>query len=810
MKYAQVVFNISLDHVFSYKIPRELRGLVCEGSRVLASFGKRFLTGIVVNLKDEVDFDNCKELTDVIDKEPLLSKEILELTHWISQYYLSSWGQAIHIALPKGTEEFSKERIFLNQNFDFDSVQLTDRQNELKEIIFRQPGRTSKFYQEKFGRKSFYFILQKLKTLEIIIIEKKIEKPAVKSKERYFVKIPPDISTRLKLLKKVNDKIKIIIDYKDQEILFTDFLKITGLSASTINRLANDDILFKEKKVVKRIPEFQFSESKKIVDLTTEQKQALETINISIHENNFQVHLLHGVTGSGKTQIYLEAIRETYQMNKSAIILIPEISLTPQTVSRFHYYFKDKITVFHSKMSLGERYDAWWKIFKEEKSIVIGPRSALFMPVKNIGIIIVDEEHEGSYKQNDSAPRYQARDVAIYRAKMNNAVIILGSATPSLESYYNARKDKYNLIDVKNRIGNIPLPKVSIIDLRGRQKEKKESMIFTPVFIEKIREKLSKSEQIIILQNRRGYSSFQQCMDCGFIIRCPNCEVSLTYHSYNNKLLCHYCGYDRIAVETCPKCNGFQIKNSGTGTQKIELEIKKIIPGCKILRMDQDTTRGKNSHDNILDKFKRKEADILLGTQMIAKGLDFENVTLVGVISADIGLSLPDFKASERTFQLLTQVAGRSGRGGKGGEVIIQTYQFSHPAVQFSSNHDFVGFYLGEMKNRLELGYPPFSRIINIKIIGVDLNKTISTAREITQILRKKLKQICQILGPAPSPLMRIRNLYRWQILIKTKKEKDSRGDKVNLLLREALDPYLKKNRKDFKVQVDVDPVDLM
>lgn len=810
MKFAEVAFNLPLDHLFSYKIPNELIESTYPGSRVLAPFGNRFLTGVVVQLKDKVTFDNCKEITDTLDDKPFLSDEILALTKWMSEYYISSWGQAISLALPKGIEESSKQRIYISPDFEVENETLTERQKELFNLIYRQPGNTSKYYQEKFGKKSFHFLLKKLSDENILVVQKKIDGPSVKTQRRYFITVPSDFNDRLKILKKVNEKVKNLDTYKGKEILFTDFVKNTELSSSVINRLVSKSILLKEKKEIVRLPEFSFEEVEKDIKLTTEQKAALDQIISGIDSEKFKTFLVHGVTGCGKTQIYLESIQNVYERGKSAILLIPEISLTPQTASRFKQYFKNKITVFHSKMSLGERYDAWCKIYNEEKSIVVGPRSALFMPVKNLGIIIVDEEHDGSYKQNESSPRYHARDVAIYRAKMNNAVVILGSATPSLESYTNARKNKYTLLEIKNRIGNISLPKVSIVDLRGIKKSKAESVIFSPVLIEKIKERFDKSEQVILLQNRRGYSSYQQCTECGYIARCPNCEVSLTYHSYNNKIQCHYCNYNRNAVDTCPKCNGYQIKYSGTGTQKIEIEINKIFPGAKYIRMDQDTTKSHNAHDIILDKFRRKEVDMLLGTQMISKGLDFKEVTLVGVISADVGLSLPDYRASERTFQLLTQVAGRSGRGKKTGEVIIQSYQFTHPAVQLARNHDFHGFYQNEIKNRAELDYPPFSRIINIKILGSDLNNTISISRDIASKIRKKQKKEYKILGPAPCPLAKIRNLYRWQIIVKVSKDKDPTGKKTNGILKELLKPYIQKYQKDLRVQVDVDPVDLM
>ena len=422
-----------------------------------------------------------------------------------------------------------------------------------------------------------------------------------------------------------------------------------------------------------------------------------------------------------------------------------------------------------------------------------------------MGIIIVDEEHDGSYKQSDSAPRYHARDVAIYLARMKNAIVILGSATPGLESYFNARKNKYTLLELPNRINDAPLPHVSIVDVRGMN-AKKGSEIFSPILIKKIQDRLEKSEQIILLQNRRGYSSFLQCTDCGFIARCPNCEISLTYHKFNHKLQCHYCNYARNALDTCPKCNSIHVKYSGVGTQKIESEMKSLFPGVRYLRMDQDTTKKKKSHDEILYQFKQKQSDILLGTQMISKGLDFENVTLVGVISADVGLSIPDFRSSERIFQLLTQVAGRSGRGAKKGEVIVQSYQFSHAAIQLASQHDFKNFYINEMKNRMELDYPPFHRIVNVRVSGLDLQKTISTIREMASTIRKKLNKYYKIVGPAPAPIAKINNFYRWHLFIKIDKTKVKSGKE----LKNILYPFIKNNNNELKVQFDADPVDLM
>jgi primosomal protein N' (replication factor Y) len=804
-KFAEVVFNISLDHPFSYKVPPEIIDLIKPGLRVLAPLGKQFLTGVVVDVKSKVPFNNLKEITDILDDKPLLSAGILKLTNWISEYYMSSWGQAMTLALPKGIDKSVKRRLYIHDNYDDTEIHLTEKENELIGLILRNPGKTYKYYQEKFGKKSLSYLCRKLIEKKVIVSERKIEKPSIQTKKRYFIIVPENIETLLKNLKSKNRKLEKLVEYAGQEILLADLLKQLYTSSTVINRLVKKNILRKIRKKIYRSNQIQYEEENKNFTFTNDQKKVFDEIQKSISKEKFITHLVHGVTGSGKTQIYIESISEVYKKKKSAIVLIPEISLTPQTVSRFQRHFMDNVTVFHSKMSLGERYDAWFKIFQEEFSIVIGPRSALFLPVKNLGIIIVDEEHDGSYKQSDSAPRYHARDVAIYLARMQNAVVVLGSATPSLESYYNARKNIYSLLELKSRINKIPLPHVLAVDIRGLN-AKKGSEIFSPILIKKIKERLEKSEQIILLQNRRGYSSFLQCIDCGFIARCPNCEISLTYHKFNHNLQCHYCSYIRNAVESCPKCNSYQVKHSGVGTQKIELELKRLFPEAKYLRMDQDTTKNKRSHDEILYQFKRKLADILLGTQMISKGHDFENVTLVGVISADVGLNIPDFRSTERIFQLLTQVAGRSGRGSIPGEVVVQSYQYSNVAIQLASKHNYLKFYLNEMKNRMELEYPPFSRIVNIRVSGLDMQKTISTIREITSTLRKSFKKYYKIIGPAPAPIAKINNFYRWHIFVKIDKNIIKSGKQ----LKNILYPFIKNNKKELKVHIDVDPVDLM
>jgi primosomal protein N' (replication factor Y) len=544
--------------------------------------------------------------------------------------------------------------------------------------------------------------------------------------------------------------------------------------------------------------------------LNNSQKSALSKIKESVLSDKFKVFLIHGVTGSGKTQIYLEAIKSTLIKGKTAIVLIPEISLTPQTVGRFENFFPGQVAVFHSRMSLGERYDTWRKISAGDYPIVVGPRSALFMPLKNLGMIVVDEEHDNSFKQNSSKPRYHARDVAIYRASQNNCVVILGSATPSMESYYNAGIGKYELLELPERINNVAMPQVSIIDMRYGKGQKRESQIFSSQLLHKINERIQNDEQIILLQNRRGFSSFIQCVSCGYIPQCPHCAIALTYHSYDKYLHCHYCGYATPAGKNCGKCNSEQLRYQGSGTQKIESELKRLLPAARILRMDQDTTTIKDAHDSYLQAFRAKKFDILLGTQMISKGLDIPNVTLVGVISAEIGLSIPDFRASERVFQLLTQVAGRAGRDKRPGEVIIQSFLEHHYSIQFARNHDFIGFYNAEIEHRRQLSYPPFSRIINLKVTGDSLNETMKISRQLAQMLRRLSQDFFLVTGPAPCPLTIIKNRYRWQILLKLNMQSDPSGKKTKRVLKKHLENNLKFKKADTRVIIDVDPVEML
>ena len=815
MLYAEVVFNIPIDHAYTYKVPDELT-ISSPGLRVLAPFGKQIITGIVINITETCPYTSPKNLIDVLDTKPLISKKMLELMRWISEYYLTSLGQTLQLALPKGIEVHDKELIHLVA--EDPSVELSEKQRELYLIIGSNPGLSKDYYRKKYGQGAFYSILNVLESKRLICRESQRVKARVHELIRKYVLIPYDYDNRknrseryLKYISRRPEIDEFMAKQTGGSILMSEFLKDTSMASETLKRLCEEQICSIEEMQLERKPEINYKEIVKNIVLTSEQIKVIDEISTHLEDNKYISFLLHGVTGSGKTQVYIEILKKVIAKNKSAIILIPEISLTPQTVSRFENIFAGQIAVFHSKMSVGERYDAWMACYYRKVKIVVGPRSALFVPLHNIGLIVVDEEHETTYKQADIAPRYHARDVALYYAKMNEALVILGSATPSLDSYYNTRKGKFKLLEILNRVDNQRLPDVTIIDLkRSRPRVDSTVSLFSNELLDKIRDRLEKKQQIILLQNRRGYSSFLQCKNCGFIPLCPNCDVTLTYHSFNENLQCHLCGHKQQGFYDCPNCGGKQIVFKGVGTQRIQKELNELIPEARILRMDQDTTRSKNSHDLYLNSFGKGEADILLGTQMIAKGLDFSNVTLVGVISADIGLAQPDFRAAERVFHLLTQVAGRSGRGAVEGEVVVQSYIFSHYSIQFAKNHDYSGFYMYEMQHRKNYNYPPYIKMLQVLVVADKMGEAISNARLIAINLKKLASKYFTVIGPAPAVISRMNNLFRWQVLIKINAETDPVGKRGKVILKKIIDPLNRKNKQKLNIIVDVDPIVLI
>ncbi len=817
MAFVEVVFNVPVHHAFTYRVPEDIENLQ-PGMRVLASFGKRTLTGIVVNISDTTDLKSTKPILDVLDEKPLINREMLELTHWIADYYFSSWGQALQLALPRGIDSEEKDIIHL---IDPDGDEkLTEKQRELYHIIGAQPGNTIDFYRRKFGQSNFYYFLNRLEEKALIERQRIRRDARVSERIRKFVVVAENYEQHknnyedyLKYIIRRPEIDAYMMRRRNKAVLMSEFLKETGMASATLKKMDRYNLCDIVEMAEERQPQFNYNTGimQVAIQLNAEQKEVIDTIGRRLKEPRFQPYLLHGVTGSGKTQVYIEILKGVLKQGKTAIILIPEIALTPQTVHRFKSTFSEKIAVFHSRMSLGERFDAWMGCYNQQVKIVVGPRSALFVPLKHLGLIVVDEEHETTYKQTDNAPRYHARDTAVFRAKINDALIILGSATPSLESYYNTRKEKYHLLPIRNRVKNIKMPYVTIVDMRKNRYKKSDNdkalTLFSEKLVDKIDQRLQNNEQVILLQNRRGYSSFMQCKRCGYIAVCPNCDVSLTYHSYNEMLQCHFCGYRQHVYYECPNCNGEQIVYKGVGTQRIQKELNSLFPKARILRMDQDTTRGKNRHDQILNSFSEGRADILLGTQMIAKGLDFANVTLVGVVSADVGLAIPDFRAPERVFQLLTQVAGRSGRGDKSGEVIIQSYQYAHYAIQYAREHDYVGFYMEEMRHRKDYKYPPYQRLIQILFTSDKMSHIINTARNFALNINKRGRAYCEVIGPSPTVIPKIKNMFRWQLMLRLNQKKDPQGRNTKALLKQLIFSGNNLIEGNTRIAVDVDPI---
>lgn len=567
--------------------------------------------------------------------------------------------------------------------------------------------------------------------------------------------------------------------------------ELVDISLSSLNTLIKKNILLEKKLEHYRLSYNEKIEAKK--ELTNDQKLVVDEV---LANTGYFPYLLFGVTGSGKTEVYMELIEDALNKGKTSIVLVPEISLTPQMVLRFQKRFGDNIAAIHSALSDGEKYDEWRRIVKGEAKIVIGARSAIFAPLNNIGMIIIDEEHSDSYKQDDSNPRYNAKDIALLRGKYHNCPVIMGSATPSLEVFARAKKGVFKLLELPNRINGKSLPHINIVDMNEMISKTKGH--FSPVLLEAISARLLKNEQIILLLNRRGYSSFVTCKNCGYTFKCPNCDITLTYHKSSRTLRCHYCGYGTKVYDTCPECHEKSINDLGVGTEKVEEELNKLFPESRILRMDFDTTSRKGMHEKMIKAFKNHEYDILLGTQIVSKGLDFDNVTLVGVINADTSLNIPDFRSSETTFSLLAQVAGRAGRSDKEGEVIIQTFNPEHYAIQYTKKHDYLGFYNREMSIRRELKYPPYYYICYVKISGKDNKYIYEESLKITKLFHNKLINMI-ILGPSPCTIFKLNNIYRYGIILKYKKDEDLRE-----VLNKVIEHY--KDNRNIKIDVNFNP----
>lgn len=814
---ANVAFDIPQSKPFTYLVPDELHEAVAPGVRVLAPIGPRLLTGYIIDFPPQApQAFELRAIHDVLDPQPLLSDAMLRLAFWIADYYLCGIGEVLRAILPSGISLESKRIIRLA--IDADMLGLpTKPQNVAQQIlaILQQQGKISiSALKKRVGKTPIEHSLRKLEARGLVRIEGELQGRSHAAKIENFVRLAmPAASAKAAISSRASRQIAIIDSLiraggsKRQ----LDLLRETKASSDALRRLQRAGFIETFERRVERdyYGDLQVPPAPRLV-LNDEQQQAVDAICAASDTGEPATFLIHGVTGSGKTQVYIEAIRHVLALERDAIVLVPEISLTPQTVRRFRSEFQDQVAVLHSRMSAGERYDAWCKIREGRARVVAGPRSAIFAPVQRLGLVVVDEEHEGSYKQTENPPRYHARDIATVRGSFENAVVVLGSATPSMESYANARRGKYRLIEMQKRIDDIPLPQVIVQNLateRRSNQPKDSEAILSRLLLTKINEKLERQEQVILLQNRRGFSSAVICRDCGHVEMCANCNISMSYHLHGLQMRCHYCDTRKTAPEGCPKCGSAEIKYRGVGTQKVESHLKQALPLARIARMDLDTTRGRKAHDRILDAFAAQKYDILLGTQMIAKGLDFPRVTLVGVISADTGLFLPDFRAAERTFQLLTQVAGRAGRKSAQGDVIIQTYSPEHYCIQFARNHDFKGFYFQEAHDRRMLRYPPYGRLALLQFRHTDEQQASRAAASLATFLQQPQAPY-EILGPAPAPLSKLQQYYRFQVIVRSDRTVDATGAQTRDAIAAALDRYREQpGFTQVKLAVDIDPV---
>jgi primosomal protein N' (replication factor Y) len=824
--YVQVVIPIPVNHPYTYRVPKDLVQEIQLGVRVLVPFGPRKVTGFVVDITDRTDYaDKLKPVLQVLDPVPLFTTNVLQLAKWIAEYYLCSWGEVLKAALPAGIHLSSEKVVRLlhpdPRTLYEELTHRAPRQAEVIRALIQDNPLPVKRLKRVTGTDNLYSVLNALQKRRWIRQELSLPNARVRSKYIEFISMAPEISpdTLRDAAREMRARapkqaacLDMVLDYENEDLPRYELTSRTGASSATIKSLVEKQYLHIERRRIERTYYDSIDAGPKPdITLNPDQLRALDTIEEALHTSKPGTLLLHGVTGSGKTQVYIEAIQRTLDIGKTAIVLVPEISLTPQMVRRFYRYFKEDIAVFHSRMSPGERYDSWRRTWEGRHRIVIGPRSAIFAPLKNIGLIVVDEEHEASYKQNDVVPRYHARDVAIVRAHLNGALVVLGSATPATESYFNAAIRKYTLIDMPNRIDNIKMPDVKIVDMRKEPRiiGRKDPIILSKTLRDAIDKTLSKGEQIILLQNRRGFATILKCKDCGYTANCEHCDITLTYHLSHRMLKCHYCGYSKKAPTVCPNCNGTDIFMRGVGTQRVEEELHYLFPNIRVARMDLDTTKGRRAHDRILKQFGKKEMDILLGTQMVAKGLDFPNVTLVGVISADTELLFPDYRAGERSFQLLTQVAGRAGRKQKTGTVIIQTYSPDHYSLEFTQKHDYANFFKRELAERKELEYPPYSHMVNVLFRGDDHGEVQQAAEAFAEAFKNPGHVI--VRGPSPALLSKIQNQYRWQILFSSVKQRDKGGRAMKSALQHAFDLSKTANRSsDVRISMDVDPVSLI
>lgn len=813
MKYVQVILNKKsnhTDHLYTYICNEDA---VKIGSRVLVPFGQgnRVSEAYVffVMQQTEVEVDKLKSVARVLDDEVSLSTEAVSLCCWMKEAYRCRYADAIQCFIPAGASMKNKKYIVFNyRDTEDDCLNVFD--SNLLTFIEEKKRISFKEIVKNFGEKAENRI-EYLKRKGYIRIHEHLKSKASKS-YRLYVRLKDKINAAEYMNKKKNaarqiQLLNILLD-KD-EIACSEAKKIYDIDMSTIRRLESKKIVEVFPMEQNRVPYTDIkADQQDIKQLTSEQQDAISRVAPSLEKELHKTFVIHGVTGSGKTEIYMQLIQKTLKAGKDAIVLVPEISLTLQMIERFKGRFGEfNLAVLHSRLSMGERYDEWIRIKRGNARIVIGARSSLFAPLKNIGIIIIDEEHEPSYK-SDHTPKYNAIDTARKRAELNNAVLVLGSATPTVTTYFKTENKTYERLTLNSRYNRVPMPHIEIVDMRDELREGNKS-IFSKSLYEAIQENLKEKKQVILFLNKRGYASFVSCRNCGYVVKCPSCGISMTYHFKSQACICHYCGMEKKTPSVCPECKSKYIRYFGVGTEKVEEAVRKIFPDYSCARLDLDTSSTKGSAQQILSNFKKGKTSILVGTQIIAKGLDFPNVGLVGIIAADISLNIADYRASERTFQLITQAAGRAGRGDKIGQVIVQTYKPEHYAIISAAEHDYIGFYKNEIIMRNQLEYPPFTDVIQIIVSGKEEKKVSRLAEQIVDdyIDKAGTSHTNDILGPRPAPRQKINERFRFQILIKCKPVDRIRFKGIIDNIKNKFNIFEKKG---YSMIIDINPYSFM
>lgn len=821
--FAEVIVPVPIPKLFTYRIPRDFENSVSVGCRVIIQFGrKNIYTGIIAKIHHHPPKEyEARYILDVLDEIPHINQYQLKLFNWMSSYYMCTIGEVLNAALPSGLKLSSESFVEINPDFDFYESEYEFSQHEETVLDVLQREKTLS-YSEIAGilnLKSYQNVIKSLLKKNAVIIFEKIKERYIPKKEKY-VRIHPDIiRTEGALENVVNDlenkpkQQDILLSYLHHVPLLKDMslndkgiskkiLFREDLSPSSFKTLVKNEVL-QEYDVV--VPRFGNTGSDGVLEIKLTELQSQVRKDILTHFESRQTVLLHGITGSGKTEVYIDIIKTVLEGGEQVLYMLPEIAITTQMVNRLYQVFGDQLGVYHSRYSDNERVEVWKGVLTGRFSLVLGVRSSVFLPFDNLGLIIVDEEHEASFKQFDPAPRYHARDVAQVLAQIHNAKVLMGSATPSIESYYLARSGKYSLVELDKRYGNAHLPQIKLADVRKNRKQQTLKNDFTSELFEQIGKATGEKEQVIIFRNRRGYSPHLTCEDCAWIPKCENCSVSLTYHMYKGILQCHYCGYKLKVLHTCPACGSARLKGVGFGTEKLEEDIKLFFPEANVRRMDLDTTRKKFSYHKIIEEFEKGDIDILVGTQMVTKGLDFDRVNLVGVMDADVMLHFPDFRSGERTFQVLTQVSGRAGRRDKTGQVIIQTSNTEQPVLEWVIKNDFESLYSYEIAERQKFRYPPFFRLIRIIVRHKEKDISERFAKHLGSLLKNKLGTN-RVLDPHEPMISRIKNKYLMEILVKVKRDINKLRAVKEIISTSSKELLSQKEFKQVQVIFDVDP----